>query len=143
MDRILVGLDASPRASDVLTTACRLAERAGGRLLLFRAVALPVEVPVQAFSVAPGELVDMLRKAAEDDLLKALEKVPAASRLGVAVGIGTPWQAICSAAEEHAADLIVIGSHGYAGIDRLIGTTAAKVVNHAACSVLVVRALTI
>ena len=37
-------------------------------------------------------------------------------------------------------DLIVIGSHGYSGIDRLIGTTAAKVVNHAKQSVLVVRA---
>jgi nucleotide-binding universal stress UspA family protein len=37
------------------------------------------------------------------------------------------------------ADLIVIGSHGYAGFDRLLGTTAAKVVNHAHCSVLVVR----
>jgi nucleotide-binding universal stress UspA family protein len=37
-------------------------------------------------------------------------------------------------------DLIVIGSHGYDALDRLLGTTAAKVVNHADRSVLVVRA---
>jgi nucleotide-binding universal stress UspA family protein len=35
--------------------------------------------------------------------------------------------------------LIVIGSHGYGGLDRVLGTTAARVVNHALCSVLVVR----
>ena len=37
------------------------------------------------------------------------------------------------------ADLIVVGSHGYSGIDHLLGTTAARVVNHADRSVLVVR----
>ena len=37
------------------------------------------------------------------------------------------------------ADCIVIGSHGYSGFDRILGTNAAKVVNHAECSVLVVR----
>ena len=36
-------------------------------------------------------------------------------------------------------DLIVIGSHGYGAIDRVLGTTAAKVVNHADRTVLVVR----
>jgi universal stress protein F len=34
---------------------------------------------------------------------------------------------------------VVIGSHGYGGLDRVLGTTAAKIVNHASCSVLVVR----
>ena len=35
--------------------------------------------------------------------------------------------------------MIVLCSHGYGGIDRLIGTTASKVVNLADRSVLVVR----
>jgi len=33
----------------------------------------------------------------------------------------------------------VIGSHGYGGLDRLLGTTAARVVNHADRNVLIVR----
>jgi nucleotide-binding universal stress UspA family protein len=37
------------------------------------------------------------------------------------------------------AALILIGSHGYSGLDHLLGTTAARVVNHADRSVLVVR----
>jgi nucleotide-binding universal stress UspA family protein len=43
-------------------------------------------------------------------------------------------------ATEEDVDLIVIGSHGYHDADRVLGTTAAKVVNHADHSVLVVRA---
>ena len=57
----------------------------------------------------------------------------------VEVKIGTPWSAICDEAKKIKADLIVIGSHGYGTLDRILGTTAAKVVNHAECSVLVVR----
>jgi nucleotide-binding universal stress UspA family protein len=54
---------------------------------------------------------------------------------------GFPWQAVCAAAVDESVDLIVIGSHGYSGIDHLIGTTAAKIVNHADRPVLVVRPL--
>jgi len=54
--------------------------------------------------------------------------------------MGTAWDAICRVAQEEAVDLIVIGSHGYGALDRFIGTTAAKVVNHADRSVLIVRA---
>jgi hypothetical protein len=43
------------------------------------------------------------------------------------------------AAKELDVDLIAIGSHGYPSIDRLLGTVAAKVVNHADRNVLVVR----
>ena len=57
----------------------------------------------------------------------------------VLVRIGNPWSAICAAAREHDVDLVVVGSHGYEGVDHLIGTTAAKVVNHCDRSVLVVR----
>jgi nucleotide-binding universal stress UspA family protein len=36
-------------------------------------------------------------------------------------------------------DLIVLGSHGYYGMDRILGTTAANVANLAHRGVLVVR----
>jgi universal stress protein F len=53
--------------------------------------------------------------------------------------VGVPWQAVCSAAVDEHVDLIVIGSHGYGGVDHLLGTTAAKIVNHADRPVLVWR----
>jgi nucleotide-binding universal stress UspA family protein len=46
---------------------------------------------------------------------------------------------VCKEAHQEDVDLIMVGSHGYSGVDRLLGTTAAKVVNHADRSVLVVR----
>jgi nucleotide-binding universal stress UspA family protein len=65
--------------------------------------------------------------------------VPAERLGGTHVSLAIPWQGICQAAAQVGANLVVIGSHGYGGIDRLLGTTAAKVVNHSAVSVLVVK----
>lgn len=44
MERILVCLDASERASFVLATAVGLARRLGAKVRLFRAVGLPSDV---------------------------------------------------------------------------------------------------
>ena len=139
MDRILVGLDASPRATAVLQKAVDLARRGNGKLLLFRAVGIPVGIPHEAYSRSPASLADLLETEAKRYLEQAATKVPPELLLGTVIGVGTPWQAICTAADHNNIDMIVIGSHGYSGIDRLIGTTAAKVVNHATQSVLVLR----
>jgi universal stress protein F len=140
MDRILVGLDASPRAKVVLDAAIDLARRVGGKLLLFRAVGIPMEIPHEAYSMSPAALAELLEEEAKKYLNTIAATVPEGLLLETAVGVGTAWQAICHAAQEKRCDLIVIGSHGYSGLDKLIGTTAAKVVNHAQRSVLVVRA---
>ncbi len=81
--------------------------------------------------MAPVEVADLIRRQAQSYLDDLLATLPEGVRLGSIATIGIPWQAICDAAKQHHADLIVIGSHGYSGIDRLVGTTAAKVVNTA------------
>ncbi len=139
MERILVGLDASPHAGDVLETAVILAQRTGGKLILFRAVGVPHEIPVEAYTMTPGALAEMLEREAKRYLAQVGHALPPGIVAETVVSVGTPWQGICAAADKHEADLIVIGSHGYSGIDKLIGTTAGKVVNHAKQSVLVVR----
>jgi nucleotide-binding universal stress UspA family protein len=65
--------------------------------------------------------------------------VPAENLDGVATAVGRPWSAICRAARFYDADVVVIGSHGHEALDRVLGTTAAKVVNHADRSVFIVR----
>ena len=139
MDKILVGLDASPRARDVLDTAVNLARKTGGRLVLFRAVGIPLGLPPEAYALSPDSLEDMLEREAKQYLEQLSADIPAGLVEAVHVHAGTPWRSICAAAHEFGVDLIVIGSHGYQGLDRLVGTTASKVVNHAECSVLVVR----
>lgn len=138
MKRILVCLDASQRAPHVLATALDLAQRIGAKLRLFRAVGLPPELPTQ-YLLSADTLADTLVENAKKELRELSRDVPPDLLDGICTRIGSPWDAICTAAREHDADLLVIGSHGYGAIDRLLGTTAAKVVNHADRSVLIVR----
>lgn len=137
---ILVALDGSARAPAVLARAIASASAQGERIVLFRSVGLPADVPQDLWRSTDEPLLDVLDHRAKAYLEECEAKVPTAVRGGIEVVIGTPWQSICETAHRRRCDLIVIGSHGYSGIDRVLGTTAAKVVNHAPCSVLVVRA---
>ena len=140
MKKILTCLDTSPRAAHVLAAAVDLARRTGAKLVLFRSVGLPPELAHDdVFGVSPNKLIDRLLEAAHASLEKLGAEVPPELLEGIEVRVGTPWNAICAEATAIGADLVVIGSHGYSGIDRILGTTAAKVVNHADRSVLVVR----
>jgi universal stress protein A len=54
---------------------------------------------------------------------------------------GNPYEEIVNAAKKTGIDLIVIGSHGYTGLGRLLlGSTADRVLQYAPCPVLVVKA---
>lgn len=140
MKTFLVALDASLRAMMVLDTAIHLAQPLGAKLVLYRGVGLPPEVPIGLYMGATGDLEGVLVEAAKKDLETFSRKVPSELLGGMVVDVASPWDGICRAATDHAADVIFIGSHGYSGLDRILGTTAAKVVNHATCSVFVVRA---
>ena len=90
--------------------------------------------------MGPAEVPALLERNARAALERLVATVPAELRGGSRTHVGTPWQSITEVAVEENVDLILIGSHGYSGIDHVLGTTAAKVVNHADRSVLVVRA---
>ena len=136
---MLVALDSSPRAPGVLAAAVDLAQRLGAKLILFRAVGIPLDLPPEALVQSPGALPGILTAHAMLDLEARAQSVPPELFRKVSVKIGVSWEAICNDAKEEDVDLIVIGSHGFSGLDRLLGTTAARVVNHADRSVIVVR----
>jgi nucleotide-binding universal stress UspA family protein len=140
MKRILVALDASPRASAVLAAAMDLARATGAKLRLFRAIPIQPEVPPGLVWELPrGGLGALLAEEARADLETRARDVPTELLDGVSTGVGKAWSAVCAAGREHDADLIVVGTHHPSALDRLLGTTAAKVVNHADRAVLVVR----
>lgn len=139
MENILVALDGSPRAPVVLAAGVDLARRFGAKLFLYRAVGIPAELPTLALSVAPAEVAGLLENIATAELAELARSVPPEILGGIRVTLAIPWQGVCEAAHHERARLIVIGSHGYGGLDRLLGTTAAKIVNHAEPSVLVVK----
>jgi universal stress protein F len=139
--RILVALDASHRAGLVLAAAVHLAELANAKLVLFRAINVPSDLPREVLAVTDTRLEDVLKRNAHEDLDRLAATVQPALVEEITTAFATPWDGICRAGRTHDADLIVIGSHGYSGLDRVLGTTAAKVVNHADRNVLVVRTL--
>jgi universal stress protein F len=139
MKTILVGLDGSPRAPYVLSSAIAIARANGGKLILFRAIGLPAEIPQDLWKTTDEPLLEGLQRHARDYLTEQAAQVPPDLLEKTEVEVGVPWVSLCEWAKRDQADLILVGSHGYSGLDHVIGTTAAKVVNHAQCSVLVVR----
>jgi nucleotide-binding universal stress UspA family protein len=137
--RILVALDGSARAPQVLQAAVRLADMSGSKLLLYRAIGIPYHLPREVLLSDESSVQDVLVRLARSDLERLAETAPPAMLEGILTSLAIPWDGICTLAKERDVDLIVIGSHGYGGLDRLIGTVAAKVVNHADRNVLVVR----
>ena len=139
MKRILVALDASQRAATVLAAASRLAELAGAKLVVYRAIGIPPEMPRELFQLTDVRLEDVLLRNAHTDLSRLTSAIPPERIEKITTSFATGWDGICTAAKQEDADLIVIGSHGYGGLDRVLGTTAGKVVNHADRNVFVVR----
>ncbi len=139
MNPILVCLDASPRASLVLAAAADIAQRTGARMALLRAVGIPPELENLVSVQRGANLIETMTEKAKAELQVLAKDIPDGSIEGLHVHIGTPWDTICREATTLDCDLVVLGSHGYGALDRILGTTAAKVVNHCDRSVLVVR----
>ena len=138
MKRILVCLDGSAAQTAVLDAAVVLGRALGAKLILFHAVAIPIHLPPQALAVPPTDVGGLLSDMARTQLEElAQANVDVVER--IQVELGTAWRAVCDTAKADGVDLVVIGSHSYGGIDRLLGTTAAKIVDHSPCSVYVVR----
>jgi nucleotide-binding universal stress UspA family protein len=124
----------------VLAAAKQLAELTHSKLVLFRAVSIPPDLPHTVFEVSDVQLEEMLLGNARADLqLRAKEAEGFVEKIHCV--FGTAWDSVCREAKECNADLIVIGSHGHSLVARMVGTTAAKIVNHADRNVLVIRTL--
>ena len=136
--RILVALDESPRAKMVFQRGVELARGQGAELILFRSVALPQEFPAAGAGTPPDVLGPSLLREAERDLKTYLASEPElTSRIVVKLEL-SPDRAVLAASEELSVDLIVIGNHGYSGLDRILGTTAIRVLHGAKRDVLIV-----
>jgi nucleotide-binding universal stress UspA family protein len=138
--RILVGLDGSSRQAGVLQEALAVAAAEGAKLELCRAMAIPVSIPTVLWTLQGDDFESFLIEHGEKELQAVAAKLPATIERDVHCRVGQPADVLCTLAEELSVDLVVIGTHGYDRIDRVLGTTAAKVVNRAPCSVMVVRA---
>jgi nucleotide-binding universal stress UspA family protein len=137
--KILVGADGSPREPKVLDAAIALAKDHGGKVYVARAMMVPISIPTAVWTLQGEDFSQFLVEHGNKELQATAERIPAELRGELLTRLGQPADVLVELAEELDADVVVIGSHGYGGIDRVLGTTAAKVVNRAPCSVYVVR----
>ncbi len=137
--RILVAVDDSARAPVVLEAALEQARLTHAELRFLRVVAIPHDFPPAAYLATGDPLPAYMHKVAEERLHALVGDVRDVRWEIAIVESHAIAETILEHATEYRADLIVIGSHGYAALDRLLGTTAAKVVNLADVDVLVVH----
>jgi universal stress protein A len=139
--RILVAIDFSPSADQIIARAIEIKKNASATLTLIHVVDhLPPlgfgEEPLIApdWMIPEKELITAAEKSLESILKKHhLDKAEHLVTLGTASG------EIVRVAEEKQCDLIIVGSHGRHGVRMLLGSTANGVLHHAKCDVLAVR----
>jgi len=139
---IIVGTDFSPRAEKALGRAAWLAGRLGRRLRVVHAFRDSAWANVRRlFSEADWTVGDPFETARGrvQELAAALAEQYAVT-IDTDVPIGTATQALCAAAEQSDAELLVVGAYGenWRG-DAYLGGTAHKLLDEAPCPVLVVR----
>lgn len=143
LKKILVPTDFSPTSGKALEYAAALATLSNATVILLHIA----EVGSPGYEHGARDFPRMerqLRQAAEKQIAESLE---AGTTVAIQIGRGWPfggkraYHEIVETARSQHADLIVISTHGFSGLDHLImGSTAERVVRHAPCPVLVVRA---
>ncbi len=106
----------------------------GAKIILLNVVE---DIPNWAAVELPAGLLDKSLESSQAEL-KAIANA-AGMKVQVVVRTGHSYNTILEVAKEKNADLIIIASHRPGLQDYFLGSTAAKVVRHANCSVLVVR----
>ncbi len=141
VNTVLAATDFSKNAGVALDWACEIAKAHDARLVLFHAFMPPV-LPTAApeFVPLPADVYE-----AQQEHVKELIEEQAAARRASGVKIepriqmGHAAPTIVAGAEQEEADLVVLGTRGLTGIERLfLGSVAAKVIREAPCPVLAV-----
>ena len=139
---ILVPYDFSSHSRAAFARAEQLARLSGASIHLLHVLNSPMlyaATPAGPFHLAlPNVVMEGARLEAEELLREIASRSP--HDVEVHVSEGLPTDAICDFAENLAADLIVMGTHGREGLSHfLLGSVAERAQRRAPCSVLTVR----
>ncbi|EEX49172.1 MULTISPECIES: universal stress protein [Jonquetella] len=143
--KILIAVDLSALASDVIRYGCRIATSLKAKVKVIHAVpnvatwkgyepSLPASLEEEMTQTAKTKLQGYIddAKAAEPDVTDCIEDV--------AVLAGNPTLMICTTASDEKFDMIVVGYRGHSALERLlVGSTASNVIRYASTSVLLYR----
>jgi nucleotide-binding universal stress UspA family protein len=139
--RILFATDFSEGSASSLPYAVSMTRQYGAKLYFVHVIH---DIAKTSGSYVPHISLDELYSEMEENAKKELEKSTVEELRGKEVEHvvlkGTPYEEISRFAEENKIDLIVVGTYGRKGLDRMLfGSTAEQIVRHAPCPVLTVR----
>jgi nucleotide-binding universal stress UspA family protein len=133
---IVLATDLSPASTEATSRAVDLADRLGARLLIVN-----VLEKHRVSGSGSHDRVDQARAEREAHLVTLVRDARDASvNAEFLVWEGDPGTSIAAAAEAENADMVVVGTRGRSGAERMIlGSVSDHVVRNAPCPVLVVR----
>ena len=144
--KILIAIDGSDVSQLAVTEVARwpLVEGAAVRILTVVDALYPSPPEGWGISQEYIEEIERTASAKASTIAEAAAGVLREHHAGLDVTCstlkGSPQFVILDQADEWDADLIVLGSHGYSRLERLIiGSVSQAVASHAKCSVLIVR----
>jgi nucleotide-binding universal stress UspA family protein len=138
---VVVGVDLSPISRDVLRTAATLCTAPGSELHLVHVLPVP---PGESILGSRGDRTVKVAKQLEQargelDRLAA-DVIGSVKRAAGHLAVGSPDVEIAQIAGDLGADVIVVGTHGHRGLERLLlGSVAESLVRNAPCSVVTYR----
>ena len=136
LKNVLFATDFSPVSEAALLYAESVARRYGSKLVVAHVIS-PMEtrmVPPEGWGACQQALED-----AANFQMKELERRLRRLPHECAIRHGLVWDAVSDLIEEKAADLVVLGTHGRSGLDRLlIGSVAEEVFRQAPCPVMTI-----
>src|SRR3990172_2147324 len=141
--RVLLPVDGSQISEHAAEEGLKLAAALGAEAVLLYVVDIAVVTIPQAESGMSN--VEVIRRSFEELGGKALERLKAtAARMKVqaeaVMAEGDVHDEIIRCADEKKADLVVMGTHGRRGLNRLLlGSVAESVARRAHCAVLLIR----
>jgi len=141
--RVLFGTDFSPASRPAFRRAVALARQSRGRLLIVHVV--PSGMPLGAEGYVTPRMYQEMETAIRQSAQKQLDRLVAqAKKAGVAArGVlltGAAPEAIALTARKERSDVVIVGTHGRTGLDRLLaGSVASRIVGTAPCPVMTVR----
>lgn len=140
--RLLVAVDLSEHSRRALEAALAIARSLGATLEVLHAVALPIQA--DAGLSQPG-LIERLRERGLAELERFIDEAIAAgpaSTIAIERTLvsGTPTTVINEHVAARQPDLLVLGTHGYGGVKRLVlGSVAEALARYSTVTTLVVR----
>lgn len=143
--RILVPVDGSPTAAKGMMEAIKIAKEGRAKLLLLHVVEEYSAFAVPEAGVNIGPILDSMRQAGKSTLVRIARSAERAGAQPQSVLVenfgGRVADTIVEQAKRLRADLIVMGTHGRRGVNRvLLGSDADVVVRYSPVPVLLVPA---